>query len=51
MKLCLKCSTVGNLCDEYGIIPLGEYTSGDVSLCKGSHIDSIIDIDEAKAQI
>lgn len=46
MKLCLKCSTVGNLCDEYGIIPLGEYTSGDVSLCKGSHIDSIIDIDE-----
>lgn len=46
MKLCLKCGTVGNLSDEYGIIPLGEYTSGDVSLCKDSHIDSIIDIDE-----
>lgn len=46
MKLCLKCGTVGNLCDEYGIIPLGGFTSDGVSLCKNSHIDSIIDIDE-----
>ncbi len=46
MKLCLKCGSVGNLRTEYGIIPLGETTNDNVSLCKDSHIDSIIDIDE-----
>ena len=46
MKLCLKCGSVGELSNKYGIIPLGETTNDNVSLCKNLHNDSIIDIDE-----
>ena len=43
MKLCLKCGSVGELSNKYGIVPLGETTNDNVSLCKNLHNDSIID--------
>lgn len=30
MKLCLKCGSVGELSNKYGIIPLGETTNDGV---------------------